>query len=77
MTRDGNGAQAQLDFETARTIGEMGANIVAIMKKQDEMETKLDSVVAMTNRWKGATAIVIFLGGMIGWVVNLFLKAHA
>lgn len=64
------------DAETQRLIGTMSANIEAIMKKQDAMEKKLDSVVAMTNRWKGATTILIFLGGLIGWVINLLFKGH-
>jgi|GEM_PF-6547148 hypothetical protein len=65
------------DADTQRLIGEMSANIVTIMKKQEEMEKKLDAVVAMTNRWKGATTILIFLGGLIGWATNLLVKGHA
>jgi len=71
------GAASDTEIATAKAIGEMGANIVTIMKKQEEMEKKLDAVVAMTNRWKGATTILIFLGGMIGWVANLFIKNHS
>jgi hypothetical protein len=60
--------------ETQRLLGSMNANIVAIMKKQEEMEQKLDAVVAMTNRWKGATTILIVLGGIIGWAGNFIVK---
>jgi hypothetical protein len=67
----------QADLDTAKAIGEMGANILTIMKKQEDMEKKLDAVVAMTNRWKGATTILIFLGGLIGWATNLLFKGHA
>ncbi len=66
----------ETEINTAKAIGEMGANIVTIMKKQEDMEKKLDAVVAMTNRWKGATTILIFLGGMIGWAANLFFKGQ-
>jgi hypothetical protein len=59
--------------DTQRLIGEMSANIKTIMGKQEEMEKKLDAVVAMTNRWKGATTILIFLGGLIGWATNLLV----
>jgi hypothetical protein len=65
------------DNETQRLIGEMSANIKTIMTKQAEMEVKLDAVVAMTNRWKGATTILILLGGFLGWAANLFFKGHA
>jgi tetrahydromethanopterin S-methyltransferase subunit G len=65
-----------VDAETQRLIGNMSANIEAIMKKQDEMEKKLDGVVGMTNRWKGATTILILVGSLIGWVTNLLFKGH-
>lgn len=63
------------DAETQRLLGGLAADMKTVMGKVDAMEKKLDSVVAMTNRWKGATTILIFLGGLIGWVSNLFLKA--
>lgn len=65
------------DMATQRLIGTMSANIETIMKKQEEMEKKLDAVVAMTNRWKGATTILIMIGGFIGWATNLIFKGHA
>ena len=65
------------DADTQRLIGEMSANIVTIMKKQEEMEKKLDAVVAMTNRWKGATTILFFLCVLICWATNLLVKGHA
>ena len=66
-----------IDAETHQLIGEMNANIKTRMVKQTDMEVKLDAVVAMTNRWKGATTILIFLGGLIGWGINLLVKGHA
>jgi len=65
------------DADTQRLIGEMNANIKTIMGKQELMEKKLDAVVAMTNRWKGATTILIVIGGFIGWASNLLFKGHA
>lgn len=68
---------SEAEATTQRLIGQMSANIETIMKKQDEMEKKLDSVVAMTNRWKGATTILIMLGGFLGWLANLLFKGHS
>jgi hypothetical protein len=65
------------DAETQRLLGSMSANIETIMKEQAEMKKQLASVVAMTNRWKGATTILIIAGGFIGWVTNLLFKGHA
>ena len=64
------------DAETQRLIGEMGANIKTIMIKQDDTEKKLDAVVAMTNRWKGATTLLIIICSLIGWVTNFLFKGH-
>jgi hypothetical protein len=65
-----------MEAETQRLIGEMGANIKTIMTKQEETERKLDAVVAMTNRWKGATTILIIMGSLIGWATNLLFRGH-
>lgn len=65
------------DAETQRLLGSISANVESLMKKQEAMEKKLDSVVAMTNRWKGATTILIMVGGFIGWATNLLFKGHA
>lgn len=65
---------AQGDRETDRLLGELMGAMKAVQEKQDRMEKKLDGVVAMTNRWKGATTIIIILGGVIGWGSNILLK---
>lgn len=70
-------AGAQIDDATQRLIGEMNANIKTIMDRQEKMQKQLDGVVAMTNRWKGATTVLIAVGGLIGWLTNLIVKGHA
>lgn len=62
------------DLETARAIGAMSANIVTIMDRQEHMDRKLDSVVALTNRWKGASAALILLAGFVGGMSAFLLK---
>lgn len=59
---------------TAQAIGAMGANILTLMDRQERMERKLDSVVALTNRWKGASAALILLAGALGGLSAFFLK---
>lgn len=61
-------------LHTANAIGGLTAKVELIMERQVNMDKKLDSVVAMTNRWKGATAILIIFGGIIGYVANWILK---
>lgn len=62
------------DAETQRLLGSLIADMKTVMEKTEKIEKKLDSVVAMTNRWKGATAILIIVGGVIGWLSNLIIK---
>lgn len=63
------------DAETQRLLGQLISTTAANTERLDKIEKKLDSVVAMTNRWKGATTILIILGGFIGWASNFVLKA--
>lgn len=63
------------DADTQRLLGEINGTLKGVVDRLDKVEKKLDSVVAMTNRWKGATTILIVLGGIIGWASNLILKA--
>lgn len=62
------------DAETQRLLGSLIADMKTMMEKTEKIEKKLDSVVAMTNRWKGATTILIILGGIIGWASNIVIK---
>lgn len=65
---------AAADIQTARDIGALTAQMSAVMTRIDSMDKKLDAVVAMTNRWKGATALLIVVGGLIGYFSNVALK---
>lgn len=62
------------DAETQRLLGTLIANTEAQAERLTKIEQKLDSVVAMTNRWKGATTIILLLGGFIGWGSDFLLK---
>lgn len=62
----------QEDKATLLLLGEINGKMGGVLERLDKVEQKLDSVVAMTNRWKGATTILIFLGGIIGWIINFF-----
>lgn len=62
------------ESETQRMLGSLDANVKTLLERTEKMEKRLDGVVAMTNRWKGATTILIILGGVIGWGTNILLK---
>lgn len=65
------------DAETQRLLGQLLSESTATKDRLEKIEKKLDSVVAMTNRWKGATTILIIIGGFIGWASNLLFRGHA
>lgn len=65
------------DAETQRLLGTLIADTRSNSERLEKIEKKLDGVVAMTNRWKGATTILIVIGGFIGWAINLLFKGHA
>jgi hypothetical protein len=65
------------DADTQRLLGQLIADTKTNSERLEKIEKKLDGVVAMTNRWKGATTILIIIGGFIGWVTNLLFKGHA
>lgn len=67
--------QFEREIATAASLGSLNAKMDLILQRQDRFEIKLDSVVASTNRWKGATALLMILGGALGWLGNFFMKA--
>lgn len=64
------------DKATLLLLGEINGKMGGVLERLDKVEKKLDGVVAMTNRWKGATTILIMLGAFIGWATNFFFKGH-
>jgi hypothetical protein len=55
-------------------LGEIKGKMDSVLDRLDKVEKKVDSVVAMTNRWKGMTTILIVIGGGLGWAFNFFAK---
>lgn len=64
------------DKQQLLLLGEINGKLGSALERLDKVEKKLDGVVAMTNRWKGATTILIMLGGFIGWATNFLFKGH-
>jgi hypothetical protein len=64
------------DIEVATLLGRIDATLTSIDARMSKVETDLKSVVGTVNRWKGATAILILVGGLVGWLGNLFVKGN-
>lgn len=62
------------DLAVAEKIGRLMTGMETLLTRTDKMEKKLDGVVAMTNRWKGATSILMIVGGVIGYGATFLAK---
>lgn len=58
------------DKQSLYLLGEINGKMGSVLERLDNVEKELKSVVAMTNRWKGVTTTLIFIGGVLGWAVN-------
>lgn len=64
----------QRDIEVATALGRIEASLASISERLGKVETDLTRAVGTLNRWKGATGIMILVGGVVGWLGNLFVK---
>lgn len=64
----------QHDVDTAEKIGRLMTGMETLLTRTDKMEKKLEGIVAMTNRWKGATTVVLMVGGALGTAATILSK---
>jgi hypothetical protein len=62
------------DLHVATALGSIDATLKAFDVRLSKIETDLKSAVGTLNRYKGATGILIIVGGLLGWVANFFFK---
>jgi hypothetical protein len=60
------------DILVASQIAELSANMNSALKRLDEIEKQAAIMVAMANRWKGATFILLGLGSCLGWLISIW-----
>ena len=69
------------EAEYFRSIGRLEAQVTALTAavgelktKLDGIDTRLDTLDRMANRWKGGFAVILTLGAVAGFVIDhLFL----
>lgn len=59
-----------VDQELIRLIGNLEAEVATLNKLVTSMNGKIENLEAQANRWKGAFALVLFLGGIAGWLLS-------
>jgi hypothetical protein len=67
-------AREDREIATATAIGNLTAKVETLIDSYKDMDRKLDHVVAMTNRWKGATALLMGATAFVAALGTYFLK---
>lgn len=52
-------------------FGELRARVAAMEKTIDQMSTKIDTLLEIANRGRGALWLALTIGGVIGAVITL------
>lgn len=68
---------AHTEAEYFRSIGRLEAQVAALTAaitelktKFDAIDTRLDQLDRLANRWKGGLAVILVLGGIAGFVLD-------
>lgn len=68
-------------IEYFRSIGRLEAQVAALATAMTEMKTKLDGIDSrldqldrLANRWKGGFAVILTLGAIAGFILDNVLR---
>jgi len=61
--------------ELNQQIGRMEAQIEMLHRDMGELKTEVKSIASAMNRWKGAGALLMIIGVVFGFFVDLVFKA--
>jgi len=53
-----------------RDIGRLVGTVEQLERKVDQLSTDVASVKAQADRWKGAFAVILGLGALVGWFAD-------
>lgn len=60
----------QAVIEMQRTLGQLDANISGLKGSVDGLKTKVDDLVAWKHKLVGGAAVLVVVGGIIGWLIK-------
>ncbi|MGE0108235.1 MAG: hypothetical protein AB7S81_00505 [Bdellovibrionales bacterium] len=68
-------------IEFFRSIGRLEAQVASLLSavtdlktKVDSVDTRLDQLDRLANRWKGGFAVILSLGAVAGFIANNLLR---
>lgn len=63
--------QAQSIAVLTERVAHLSQNYTDLKKGQDTIATEIDEIHEMANRWKGGVAVVLGLGGLLGFLISI------
>lgn len=69
------------EAEYFRSIGRLEGQVAALVTTTNDMKAKIDSIDSrldtldrMANRWKGGFTVVLGVGALIGYIIDHVIK---
>lgn len=59
-----------MDIELTRDFGRLEEKVDQIIARQSLMESKLDRLDAIFERWRGVAMVLLVIGGMLTWIAD-------
>lgn len=56
--------------EALRQIGQIQSTVENLHEDILALTAQVDRINAMTNRWKGAAAVILSMGALVGWIIE-------
>ena len=55
-------------------LGRLLAEVDQLKRDVAALKTDMDELIEMAHRWRGAFALVLGLGSLVGWIISLIPK---
>ena len=59
-----------MDTELTRDFGRLEEKVDQIIARQSLMESKLDRLDSIFERWRGVAMVLLVIGGMLTWIAD-------
>jgi len=56
-------------------IGRLEAHVEQLQRDMSEIKGNIKTMSDQMNRWRGAGAILLMVGAVFGWVIDMLYKA--
>lgn len=56
-------------------IGRLEAHVEQLQRDMSEIKSNIKTMSDQMNRWRGAGAILLMVGAVLGWLIDILYKA--